>query len=165
MYVCTPLYVPSNLGETELHIGISPGIGNMLNPCDLMMDNKLVDKKYEFVGFTCFIWTETVKAAQRGIIKKSRELEKHLKYPIQSDRFYFLPLFDNVGYKLTVTHKKNHERPVIRVAYYPNDPKRTWNCEIYTSSLVQLQEALFDHERNLLKKRLQALDQQRAKKG
>lgn len=163
MYVCTPLFVPSNLGETELHIGISPVIGRIRNNCELIMDGKFVEGNFNFTGFTCFIWTETFKAAQRGIIKKSRELEKHLAHPIQSDRLYFLPLFDNVGYKLTVTHKKNHERPVIRVAYYPNDPKRTWNCEIYASSLVQLQEALFSHERNLLKKRLQVLDQQRAR--
>ena len=36
MYECTPLYMPSNLGETELHIGISPGFGDhMLNPVEL----------------------------------------------------------------------------------------------------------------------------------
>lgn len=164
MYKCTPLFMPSNLGETELHIGISPGLGDhMLNPVELSTVYKRDGKESHFEGFYSFIWVDNVRDAQRAVIKLARELNKHWAGPIQSDRIYLLPLFAQVGYSLTVTPKKHHERPVIRVAHYPQDPVRTWNCEIYTSSLVQLQEALFDHERNLLKKRLQILDQQRAK--
>lgn len=162
MYECTPLYMPSNLGETELHIGISPGFGDhMLNNVEL---RTVYEKSGErrFIGYHSFIWVNSVMDAQRAFIKLSQQLEKHYKEPIQSDRIYFLPLFSKVGYGITVTPKKRHERPVIRVAHYPKDPVRTWNCEIYTSNLVQLQEALFSHERNLLKKRLQILDQQRA---
>lgn len=154
MYKCTPLYVPSNLGETELFITISPSFAKMQDSSKLWEGRQ---------GLVCFIWADTVKAAQRKVAAFSKELERKPIHAIQSDRIYFLPLFDQVGYGLTVTQKKQHKRPVILVGYYPNDPIRTWNCEIYTSSLVQLQEALFDHERNLLKKRLQILDQQRAK--
>ena len=52
MYVCTPLFVPSNLGETELHIGISPGIGRIRNNCELIMDGKFVEGNFNFTGFT-----------------------------------------------------------------------------------------------------------------
>ncbi len=164
MYKCTPLYIPSNLGETDLFICISPGIGERMQKASSIWEKRRrSDETHCFEGYNCFIWAESVRTAQKEVIGFSRQLERHPRHPIQSDRLYFLPLFDQVGYGHTVTPKKQHKRPVIQVSYYPNDPKRTWNCEIYTSSLVQLQEALFDHERNLLKKRLQILDQQRAK--
>lgn len=165
MYKCLPLFVPSNLGETELHMGISPGLGeHMINPVELRtVYKKNNGKDHIFSGYYSFIWVDSVKDAQRAVIKLSRELEKHWAGPIQSDRMYFLPLFEQVGYSLTVNPQKHHEHPVIRVAHYPEDPKRTWNCEIYTSNLVQLQEALFSHERNLLKKRLQVLEKWGAK--
>ena len=163
MYVCTPLFVPSNLGETKLFLTISPSFEDIPDSSNLWEDHKGYDETYRFEGYVCYIWAATAKLAQRKIADFSKELERKHTYPIQSDRLYFLPLFDNVSYALSVTPQKHHERPVIRVAYYPNDPKRTWNCEIYASNLVQLQEALFSHERNLLKKRLQVLDQQRAK--
>ena len=163
MYVCTPLFVPSNLGETKLFLTISPSFEDIPDSSNLWEDHKGYDETYRFEGYVCYIWAATAKLAQRKIADFSKELERKPTYPIQSDRLYFLPLFDNVSYALSVTPQKHHERPVIRVAYYPNDPKRTWNCEIYASNLVQSQEALFSHERNLLKKRLQVLDQQRAK--
>lgn len=163
MYKCTPLYMPSNLGETELFICISPGWGGRMPDPELWSLYEGDGKERHFERYRSSLFADNVKMAQKAATKLSRELEKECAHPIQSDRLYFLPLFDQVGYGLTVTPKKQHKRPVIRVKYYPDDPVRTWNCEIYTSSLVQLQEALFDHERNLLKKRLQVLDQQRAK--
>lgn len=162
MYECIPLYIPSNLGGTELHIGISPGFGDhMLNPVEL---RTVYEKRGErrFIGYHSFIWVNSVKDAQRAVIRLSRQLEKHPMGPIQSDRIYLLPLFIKVGYIFNVTPKKRHERPIIRVTHYPQDPVRTWNCEIYASNLIQLQEALFSHERNLLKKRLQILGPQRS---
>lgn len=163
MYKCIPLYMPSNLGETKLHICISPGFGGIPDTSNLWENHKGADETYRFEGYVCYIWAATVKVVQRKVASFSKELERKPTHAIQSDRLYFLPLFANVGYAISVTPQKHHERPVIRVGYYPDDPKRTWICEIYVSNLVQLQEALFDHERNLLKKWLQVLDQQRAK--
>ena len=159
MYKCTPLYMPSNLGETELHMCIAPGMGDhILNPVELeTVHEKTAERRLK--GYYSFVWVDNVKDAQRAVIKLSKRLEKHYKEPIQSDRIYFLPLFSKVGYGITVTPKKRHKRPIIRVAHYPQDPVRIWSCEIYCSNLVQLQEALFSHERNLLKKRLQILGQ------
>lgn len=103
MYKCTPLYMPSNLGETELHIGISPGFGDhMRSPVELRAVYKRNGTESHFDGYNSFIWVNGVKDAQRAIIELSRQLEKHCIRPIQSERIYFLPLFSKVGYDITV---------------------------------------------------------------
>lgn len=166
MYKCIPLFVPSNLGETELSIGISPSHGiRALNPVELRGKYKKDGKECSIEGYHSFIWVNSVVEAQKAVIELSRQLEKCLTHSIQSDRLYFLPLFDQIGYNLIVTPNKPHQRPVIRVACRPQHSVWTWKCAIYTSNLVQLQEALFSHERNLLKKRLLVLEQQGAKNG
>lgn len=166
MYDYIPLFVPSNLGETKLNIIIDPGLdGNEPNFSKLQEHHKGHDETYCFEGFYCNIWTKTAETAQRTALRLSRQLEKHPYHPVQSDRLYFLPLFDKVNYSLTVTPKAHHKRPVIRIVPRTENHLRLWTCKIYASNLVQLQEALFSHEQNLLKKQLQVLNQQRSKHG
>lgn len=119
MYVCTPLFVPSNLGETKLFLTISPSFEDIPDSSNLWEDHKGYDETYRFEGYVCYIWAATAKLAQRKTADFSKELERKPTYPIQSDRLYFLPLFDNVSYALSVTPQKHHERPVIRVPTTP----------------------------------------------
>lgn len=164
MYDCVPLFVPSNLGETELSIRIAPEFDESARSLSGIKEyHKGFNETYRFDGFSCFIQAETVRKAQQTVNRFSKQLEEHTSHPVQSDRLYFLPLFVNVCYRLTVAPKIHHERPVIRIEHCPDNLLKTWTCKIYTSNLVQLQEALFSHEQNLLKKRLQVLNQRRAK--
>ena len=158
MYDYIPLFIPSNLGEVDLHICISPGRpDHVTNPCILRTQSKRVGKEYHFDWYFCFVWVNDVRTAQRESIRLSRELESTPFHPIQSNRVYLLPLFSKVGYSLVVNQRKPKAHPIIRVSHHPEDKKRPWECEIYATNLAQLQEALFVHERNLLKKRLQVL--------
>lgn len=162
MYDCIPLFVPSNLGETKLFINIEPGLNeNEPNISEITGMNKGQDETYRFEGHSCFVRDNTVAKAQQTVIRLSKQLEKHPYHSIQSDRLYFLPLFAGVGYDINVETAKHYARPIIRIGYCQED--LTWTCKIYASNLIQLQEALFSHERNLLKKRLQVLNQRRAK--
>lgn len=164
MYHCVPLFVPSNLGETELSIKIAPRFDeNVQNISGLQEHCHGFNETYHFEGFSCLVMANTVRKAQQTVCRLSKQLERNTSYPIQSDRLYFLPLFVNVCYDLTVAPKIHHERPVIRIEHCPDNPLKTWTCKIYASNLVQLQKALFSHEQNLLKKRLQVLNHRRCK--
>ncbi len=163
MFECIPLFVPSNLGETELRIGINPNFNeSLIYASELNECHSGSDETYCFEGFSCLIWDRSMRTVQQKVNRFSKRLEKHSRHPIQSNRLYFLPLFTKVCYSLNVTPNAHHERPVIRVEYCHENLLQTWTCKIYTSNLVQLQEALLFHEQNLLKKRLQVLNKQRA---
>ena len=158
---CLALYVPSNLGETNLYIGIASGWGNQRKPFTLDTIEKGKGKGCIFDGYKCFIMANNVRDAQQGVIQMSRQLEERCAGPIQSNRLYFLPLFKGICYQFAVDPKKQRVRPSVRVYHYPQSPAKEWICKICASNLVQLQEALFSHEQNLLKKWVQVLNQRR----
>ncbi|MBD5153087.1 MAG: hypothetical protein HDT16_11695 [Oscillibacter sp.] len=148
---CLPLIVPSNLGETNLRIGIDKGSrSNIPNHVELRSVYRRNGTDYIFDGHRCFIWVKNIKDAQKAAVEMSRQLEERETHSIQSDRIYFLPLLDGVAYKIELDSKKPHKRPIVRVGFCPDG---SLICRIYVSSLVQLQETLFSHERNLVKKR------------
>lgn len=164
MYDCVPLFVPSNLGETKLDISIDPSYEKFaFDISELKKRCKVVDKTSHFDWYFCFIRAKNVKTAQQTVNRLSKQLEERPGHSIQSDRLYLLPLFTKVSYILSVNQSIHYEHPVIRTSYCTEEPLRPWTCKIYASNLVQLQEALFSHERNLLKKQLQVLNQKRNK--
>lgn len=162
MYDSLALFMPSNLGETRLIIGIAPGLGeNLRKRAALDPFYRRNGEDHIIAGYNCLILVNNVKDAQQAVIKMSRDLEKEPGCPIQSNRIFFLPLFAGVGYKITLEPEKTYERPIIRVDYRPEDHVKSLTCKIYVSNLVQLQEALFIHERNLIQKQSQVLKQRR----
>lgn len=152
----TSLCIPSNLGETKLYINIVPGrkAGGMQHPVELSLE-----REKDGWAHRSFIWVDSVEAAQWAVISLSKQLEKDRTRPIQNDRFYFLSLLTGISYKLHVTPKKNYKRPIVRVALPTQETTRHWQCHIYASNLMQLLEATSTHERNLLKKQSQTMDQ------
>lgn len=149
---CSPLLVPSNLGETKLFLYISER--NVAVRDNLMKCTNGYEETYRNNGFHCSIYAADVRSAQQKIIQFSRKLEQE---SIQSDRLYFLPLFTGINYRVWMDPKRHCNCPAIRVSY--SQENQRYDCKIYASDLTQLQEALFVHEKNLLKKRQQVLKQ------
>lgn len=157
---CIPLFVPSNLGETKLYIGISSTFCGIGTRSSIWENYVGTDEACHLDCYSCSMFVPNVKLAQQKVIDLSRKLEQEFTYPIQSDRIFFLPLFANVSYGISVTPKRHCERPVVRVLHCPDKPEQPWKVKIIASNLVQLQKALFSHEQNLLRKQMQVLKEQ-----
>ena len=157
---CIPLFVPSNLGETKLYIDITQNLGGGLCNSRIWERHDKVNGEYRFAGLSCDVWAADVESAQQKIVDLSRDLEQNSTHPIQSDRIYFLPMFANISYGIFVPPERRCDRPVVRVLRCPDKPEQPWKVKIIASNLVQVQEALFSHEKNLLRKQMQVLKEQ-----
>lgn len=161
MYEYAPLFIPSNLGETKLCIGISPTFDKNVTESSILERHTGCNEAHHFDGYSCFMWAANVKLAQQKVIDFSHKLEQAPMQPVQSDRIYFMPLFGNISYGLFVDRNRHCDRPFTRVSRCPDKPEQPWHCKIIASNLVQLQEALFIHEKNLIQKQSQVLKQRR----